>query len=335
MAAPRAARRLAAILAADVVGYSRLMGQDEQGTLERLKAHRKEFVEPLVAEHRGRIVNLAGDSALCEFASVVEAVACAVAIQDGHGRARAGPARGRAHPVPDRGQRRRRDRRGRGHLRRRGQRRRPAGRPWPSQAVSASPARCTTRSAASSTSASRTWASSRSRTSPGRSAPGAWPMPRPRRRGGWPASRSPTRVDPEQRRSATVRPKASSSTWRASAGESRRRARPCRTARRPVAEHNLPQPNPSFVGRTAELAGAAARAGNAHRPQRHHSARRRSAGWAAIGKTQLALAYAYAHLGDYDLIRWLRAEEPAALAADYAGLAPALGLDPRRPTRRR
>ena len=82
-AAPRAARRLAAILAADVVGYSRLMGQDEQGTLERLKAHRKELVEPLLAEHRGRIVNLAGDGALCEFASVVEAVACAVAIQAG------------------------------------------------------------------------------------------------------------------------------------------------------------------------------------------------------------------------------------------------------------
>ena len=83
VAAPRAARRLAAILAADVVGYSRLMGQDEQGTLQRLKAHRKELIEPLVAEHRGRIVNLAGDSALCEFPSVVEAVACAVAIQDG------------------------------------------------------------------------------------------------------------------------------------------------------------------------------------------------------------------------------------------------------------
>ena len=81
--APRAARRLAAILAADVVGYSRLMGEDEQGTLERLKAHRKELVEPLLAEHRGRIVNLAGDGALCEFASVVEAVACAVAIQEG------------------------------------------------------------------------------------------------------------------------------------------------------------------------------------------------------------------------------------------------------------
>jgi TolB-like protein len=83
MAAPRAERRLAAILAADVVGYSRLVERDEQGTLERLKAHRKGFVEPLLAEHRGRVVKLMGDGALCEFASVVDAVACAVAIQRG------------------------------------------------------------------------------------------------------------------------------------------------------------------------------------------------------------------------------------------------------------
>ena len=83
MAAPRAERRLAAILAADVVGYSRLMERDEAGTLERLKVHRKEFVEPLIAEHRGRVVKLMGDGALCEFASVVDAVACAVAIQQG------------------------------------------------------------------------------------------------------------------------------------------------------------------------------------------------------------------------------------------------------------
>ena len=79
----RPERRLAAILAADVVGYSRLMERDEAGTLERLKAHRKELVEPLVAEHRGRIVKLMGDGALCEFACVVDAVACAVAIQRG------------------------------------------------------------------------------------------------------------------------------------------------------------------------------------------------------------------------------------------------------------
>jgi DNA-binding winged helix-turn-helix (wHTH) protein len=83
MAAPRTTRRLAAILAADVVGYSRLMGQDEQGTLERLKAHRQECVAPLVARHGGRVVNHAGDSVLCAFASVVEAVACAAAIQAG------------------------------------------------------------------------------------------------------------------------------------------------------------------------------------------------------------------------------------------------------------
>ena len=83
MAAARVERRLAAILAADVVGYSRLMERDEQGTLERLKAHRKELIDPLVAEHRGRIVKLMGDGALVEFASVVDAVACAVAIQEG------------------------------------------------------------------------------------------------------------------------------------------------------------------------------------------------------------------------------------------------------------
>src|SRR3954453_8113999 len=80
---PRIDRRLAAILAADVVGYSRLMERDEAGTLARLKAHRKELVEPLLAEHRGRIVKLMGDGALCEFGSVVDAVACAIAIQQG------------------------------------------------------------------------------------------------------------------------------------------------------------------------------------------------------------------------------------------------------------
>jgi class 3 adenylate cyclase len=83
MATPRVDRRLAAILAADVVGYSRLMGDDEAGTLERLKTHRRELIEPLLAEHRGRIVKLMGDGVLCEFGSVVDAVACAVAIQRG------------------------------------------------------------------------------------------------------------------------------------------------------------------------------------------------------------------------------------------------------------
>src|SRR6516225_4970254 len=70
-------RRLAAILAADVAGYSRLMGADEEGTLDRLKAHRRELVDPKVKEHRGRIVKLTGDGALVEFPSVVDAVKCA------------------------------------------------------------------------------------------------------------------------------------------------------------------------------------------------------------------------------------------------------------------
>ncbi|SDR61418.1 Adenylate cyclase, class 3 [Rhizobiales bacterium GAS113] len=74
-------RRLAAILAADVVGYSRLMGVDEVGTLRALKAMRGEILEPLIAGHRGRIVKTTGDGFLVEFASVVDAVSCAVAIQ--------------------------------------------------------------------------------------------------------------------------------------------------------------------------------------------------------------------------------------------------------------
>jgi class 3 adenylate cyclase len=74
-------RRLAAILAADVAGYSRLMGTDEEGTLERLKALRRELLDPRIAEHRGRIVKTTGDGLLVEFASVVDAVRCAVAVQ--------------------------------------------------------------------------------------------------------------------------------------------------------------------------------------------------------------------------------------------------------------
>jgi class 3 adenylate cyclase len=79
----RTERKLAAILAADVVGYSRLMGHDEEGTLRRLKAHLGELVEPHIAAHRGRIVKRTGDGLLVEFASAVEAVRCAVAIQAG------------------------------------------------------------------------------------------------------------------------------------------------------------------------------------------------------------------------------------------------------------
>src|SRR6195256_4447290 len=76
-------RRLAAILAADVVGYSRLMGADEIGTLTSLKSHRRELIDSAIAEHRGRIVKNTGDGMLAEFASVVDAVSCAVNIQRG------------------------------------------------------------------------------------------------------------------------------------------------------------------------------------------------------------------------------------------------------------
>jgi adenylate cyclase len=76
-------RRLAAILAADVAAYSRLMGADEEGTHERLQAHLRELVNPKIKEHRGRIVKNTGDGLLSEFASVVDAVRCAVEIQRG------------------------------------------------------------------------------------------------------------------------------------------------------------------------------------------------------------------------------------------------------------
>jgi len=81
----RVERRLAAILAADVAGYSRLMGRDEAGTLARLKALRRELIDPMVAEHKGRIVKTTGDGLLIEFPSVVEAVACAITVQSGMG----------------------------------------------------------------------------------------------------------------------------------------------------------------------------------------------------------------------------------------------------------
>jgi class 3 adenylate cyclase len=74
-------RKLAAIIAADVVGYSRLMGGDEAGTLAALKTHRRELIDPKIAEHQGRIVKTTGDGLLIEFPSVVEAVQCAVEVQ--------------------------------------------------------------------------------------------------------------------------------------------------------------------------------------------------------------------------------------------------------------
>ena len=81
MSDQRAQRRLAAILAADVVGYSRLVGVDEEGTLKRLRVLRREVVDPMIKEHRGRIVRITGDGILVEFASVVDAVRCAVDTQ--------------------------------------------------------------------------------------------------------------------------------------------------------------------------------------------------------------------------------------------------------------
>src|SRR5215472_2379119 len=81
LATERVERRLAAILAADVAGYSRLMGADEEGTLARLKALRRELADPKIKEHHGRIVKTTGDGLLLEFPSVVDAVRCAVEVQ--------------------------------------------------------------------------------------------------------------------------------------------------------------------------------------------------------------------------------------------------------------
>ncbi|MCG8691577.1 MAG: tetratricopeptide repeat protein [Minwuiales bacterium] len=82
MAKETVLRRLATVVCADVAGYSRLMGVDEAGTLAAFKAHRREVIDPLVTKHRGRLVSAAGDGLLLEFASVVDAVSCAVAVQE-------------------------------------------------------------------------------------------------------------------------------------------------------------------------------------------------------------------------------------------------------------
>src|SRR5215468_7990657 len=83
MTEERVERRLAAIFAGDIAGYSRLMSVDEEGTLHDPKVHRKELVDPKITEHRGRIVKTTGDGILVEFVSVVDAVRCAVDIQRG------------------------------------------------------------------------------------------------------------------------------------------------------------------------------------------------------------------------------------------------------------
>ncbi|MGH6932679.1 MAG: adenylate/guanylate cyclase domain-containing protein, partial [Dongiaceae bacterium] len=79
----RVQRRLAAILAADVVGFSRLMEVDEAGTLAALRARRRDVLDPLVTRHQGRVFKTTGDGALVEFASAVNAVQCAVDLQHG------------------------------------------------------------------------------------------------------------------------------------------------------------------------------------------------------------------------------------------------------------
>src|SRR6202023_3240793 len=76
-------RKIAAILVADVVGYSRLAGADEEGTLARLRALRSDLIDPAIAAHRGRTVKLTGDGSLIEFRSVVDAVRCAIEVQAG------------------------------------------------------------------------------------------------------------------------------------------------------------------------------------------------------------------------------------------------------------
>ena len=78
---PEGQRRLAAIVAADVVGYSRLMGADEEGTIAALRGHRRDTIDPKLAQFHGRIANTAGDSLLIEFPSAVDALRCAIAMQ--------------------------------------------------------------------------------------------------------------------------------------------------------------------------------------------------------------------------------------------------------------
>jgi len=86
MAEETVSRRLAAIVSADVVGYSRLMANDEQATLTALKTHRRDTIDPAIADNNGRIVKLMGDGMLIEFASVVDAVRASVTIQQAMGR---------------------------------------------------------------------------------------------------------------------------------------------------------------------------------------------------------------------------------------------------------
>ena len=87
-------RKIAAILVADVVGYSRLVGADEEGTLARLRALRGDLIDPAIAVHNGRVVKRTGDGSLIEFRSVVDAVRCAIEVQNGMIERNAGAADG-------------------------------------------------------------------------------------------------------------------------------------------------------------------------------------------------------------------------------------------------
>src|SRR5215475_8270757 len=99
MVTPGPERRLAAVLAADMVGYSRLMEVDEAGTLARLKTHRLELIDPSIAKNRGRIIKTTGDGMLVEFQSVVDAITCAGEIQRRMARRNADVAPARWNPT--------------------------------------------------------------------------------------------------------------------------------------------------------------------------------------------------------------------------------------------
>ena len=123
---PNVQRRLAAVLAADVVGYSRLMEVDEAGTLARLKTVRLELIDPAITKCKGRIIKTTGDGLLVEFQSVTEALRCAVDFQERMARRNRDMAASRALALSHRHQFGRRHRRGQRYLRRRRQRRRAA-----------------------------------------------------------------------------------------------------------------------------------------------------------------------------------------------------------------
>ena len=128
-----ATRRLAAILAADVAGYSRLMGADEEGTLAALKALRRELFDPKIREHRGRIVKTTGDGLLTEFASVVDAVRCAVEVQREMAERNADVPPGSPHRTPH-GDQSRRYHPGRATFSATGSMSRHGSKPWPNPA---------------------------------------------------------------------------------------------------------------------------------------------------------------------------------------------------------